>query len=51
MSSDTRGVVFTGYFQNPQITTMAGYIFSVGKDLVVVNIPFGFLEHTLNHIA
>lgn len=28
LSSDIRGVVFIGYFQTPQITTMAGCIFS-----------------------
>lgn len=40
MSSDI-GVFTVGYFQTPQITTMAGYIFSPpseGKGLVVVNI-------------
>lgn len=43
-----------GYFQTPQITTMAGYIFSApseGKGLVVVNIFFGLVELELNHVA
>lgn len=32
MSSDTWGVVFRGYFQTLQITTMAGYIFSAPSE-------------------
>lgn len=54
LSSDTQGVVFVGYFQTPQITTMAGCIFSSpteGKGLVVVNIFFGLVEPRLIHAA